>query len=82
MQTCATPQADDIRQDIFNQAELVADQLHTAVGCNRAVMALVDQLASEIPDHGHQLLAVITAVDRYLSEAVEDLDSLTRLTIG
>lgn len=71
----------DPLQDIFDQAEELADAIAIASGCTGALTVLIDQLSKEMPELLRQASAVAGAIDMALASANQRADRIARLTM-
>lgn len=71
----------DPLQEIFDEAEELADAIAIASGCTGALSVLIDQLSREMPDLLRQASAVAGAIDMALTTANQRADRIARLTM-
>ncbi len=71
----------DPLQDIFDQAEELADAIAIASGCTGALAVLIDQLSRDMPELLHQASAVTGAINMALAAANQHADRIARLTM-
>ena len=72
----------DPMQDIFEGAEAVADAIHLAEGCTKALIGLIDQIAGDDADLIQQTAAMIAGAQHFLSQARTQTDRVARLSMG
>lgn len=71
----------DPLQDIFDQAEELADAIAIASGCTGALAVLIDQLSRDMPELLHHASAVTGAINMALAAANQHADRIARLTM-
>ncbi len=71
----------DPMQEIYDQAEELADAIAMANGCTGALSLLIDQLGRDMPDLLGQASAVAGAIHMALASANRHADRIARLTM-